>query len=202
MPCQAGTLHHHPLTLISDMSAPPPPPPRRNSWRVYERVGLRNSLLCLTNTTRFLSLFHFAVVFTHCCTSLGTRISSRRNVLPSERSRTAAEELLPRRETLISSIAAHSNSFASPLFFADYFVLKYEEINSQEALLQPPLGTRNNPDHGHTRGFAKTADRNGTPGRRRIKTAVEKRLAFFFLLAPEKRTRRRRRRSERTRTNR
>lgn len=118
MPCQAGTLHHHPLTLISDMSAPPPPPPRRNSWRVYERVGLRNSLLCLTNTTRFLSLFHFAVVFTHCCTSLRTRISSRRNVLPSERSRTAAEELLPRRETLISSIAAHSNSFASPLFFA------------------------------------------------------------------------------------
>lgn len=40
----AGTLHHHPLTVISDMSAPPPT--RRNSWRVYEQELKQGTHCC------------------------------------------------------------------------------------------------------------------------------------------------------------
>lgn len=61
----------HPLTIISDMSAPPAT--RRNSWRVYERDETGNPLLYLTTVARLLALSLWCCCccccHSHCCTS-------------------------------------------------------------------------------------------------------------------------------------
>lgn len=45
----------HPLTIISDMSAPPPT--RRNSWRVYEREMKQGTHCCCCHSLRHASFW-------------------------------------------------------------------------------------------------------------------------------------------------